>query len=188
MQRLCAVREDEPRPFLFVEPILHAARRTEACTSERLVPAECVVLADQDVGAIVAGEVDELEVAIVPIERWQIIKAPECMPTRARGPLEETGIRPAERDEIEVPGAVEIEQLLSAAPKCGKRWRTPDLLHRRKSGCRRRRAGFAFGVDWAEIAFAVPASTLLGEEARYALSVEVNPSMAGAVETLRQIF
>ena len=121
----------------------------------------------------VAGQVDELEVRVVPVPgSGSDAKGRERLPALVLGALEEAGRGPAELDEVELPVAGEVEELLPAAARARhgrwRRWR--DQLRAARTS------------PVAQVRLVEPGVGLLGEDAGDALAVEVDPLVARAVE------
>src|SRR4029453_11153972 len=63
--------QDEPWSFFLVRRLAHPLGWSEARLRQRGVPVEDLVLADENIGMAVTGEIDEGEIGIVPAEIGQ---------------------------------------------------------------------------------------------------------------------
>src|SRR5262245_11114600 len=84
------------------------ARRPESLFSQRRVPGERLVAADEDVRVAVAGEIDEPEIRVAPIDHWHRLERRQRLPSLGVRTLVEAGRRALEVDEIELAVAGEI--------------------------------------------------------------------------------
>src|ERR1019366_5713326 len=116
-----AIGEDEFRPLLLVKGLQRPLLGPKAIRSQRSVPAESVVFANQQIGETVAGQIDELKVVASPIHNRQRLEGREWLPVSILGALVEPGRRPFEVHQIKLAMAGKVEQLLTAAAQGGKR-------------------------------------------------------------------
>ena len=79
-----AVGEHQARAALLVERLRSGLRRAEPRLAERRIPAQDVVLGDQDVRAAVTGQVHEAQVRIGPVDRRQRVERDQRLPTGGR--------------------------------------------------------------------------------------------------------
>src|SRR5205085_8065886 len=112
--RFGAVGENQPGALLLVEYLAHAQPRPKSGLRKGGVPGEHIILADQDVGLAVAGEIDEFQVGVIPVQYGQRGERLQRAPGSIFGSLEEAWGPGVELDQIELPIAGKIEQLLSA--------------------------------------------------------------------------
>jgi hypothetical protein len=83
--------------------------------------------------------------------------------------------------------AGKIEQLLLAAFQRSKRWLLCNQFHRRESGQRVPRAIDILPVCRAQVRFVEPASSLLRQDARQALAVQIGPAVVRAIKSVRKV-
>src|SRR5436190_23169525 len=134
------------------------------------MPAEGLVFADQHVGVAVAGDIDEFEIGIAPVEDRQRGKWPERLPVLVLGPLEEPRRSSAELGQVELTVAGEIEKLLPPAAQPGERRLPSNQLNRGETRQCRLSSVVAANVAGAQIALVEPAARLLGENSREPLA------------------
>ena len=163
--RVSAVGEYEVGTLLLVEQLAHLLGRSEPLLGQGFVPGEDLVLGDQHVGMAVAGEVDELEVRVVPGQAGERLEGGELIPALVLGPLEEAGRGPAEFDQVEVTVAAQVQELLPAAAERSGRGNRGHPFHRPE---------FPFAPVW----LVEPGVGLLAQDTGYAFAIEVDPLVA----------
>ena len=99
---------------------------------QRSVPPEGVVFADQEVGKPVAGEIDEFEVGVAPVQHRQRLEGSERLPVLILGALEESRASARRSHQVELAVAGKIHQLLPAAAQGGKRGLARDQFYGRE--------------------------------------------------------
>ena len=65
---MLAIGEDEARAFFLIPVLRHPLGRAETVFGQRRIPPEDVVFGNEHVGMAVAGEIDKLEIGIVPFD------------------------------------------------------------------------------------------------------------------------
>ena len=156
------VGEEQVGALLLVERLAHLLGRSESVLGQRLMPGEDLVFGDQDIGMSIPRQVDELEIRVVPGQVGQRREGGELIPALVLGALEEAGRGPAELDQVELPVAGQVQELLLVAAQ------------------RRRRGDAGHQLQRPELALAQarlvePGIGLLGQDAGNALPVEVDP-------------
>ena len=118
----------------------------------------------------VAGQVNEPQIRVLPVDVRQRVERRERAPVAIASPLEEAGRGTAELDEVELPVSSQVEELASSFAD-----------QRRGRPQRDRPDGAESGV--AEARLVEPRVRLLGEDARKALSIEVDESVGRPVDS-----
>ena len=98
--RVGGIAEDEPRAERLVGRHSMRLARAEAFFGQDGVPGEDVVFGDQDVRMTIAGEIDEAEIRTVPADIRVVAERRELFPPILSRPLEESGDRRPELDDI----------------------------------------------------------------------------------------
>ncbi len=186
--RLGTVGKDEFGSLFLVEGLEHPLRRAETGFGERGVPAEGIVFSDQQVGVAVAGEVDELEIGIVPIQDGQRGERREGLPVLVHGALIEAGCGTLELDHVELTVASEIKKLWPPPTQGGERGLPSDYPDRTEARRWRFLAILDPEVDGTQVTLVKPTPGLLGQDARETFAIQIHPLVARTVETVRQIF
>src|SRR5262249_6700635 len=94
----------------------------EASLCERRIPSEHVVVCDQHVGMTVAGQVDEAQVRIVPVETRERSETAERKPVSVNGAFVKAGRWSGEIDQIELSVTSQVDELLAPATLNRVRW------------------------------------------------------------------
>ena len=144
------------------------------------------VFGDQHVGQSVAGDVDEFEVGIVPVELGQAVEALERGEIALRGARVVARLDPGKGGDIDHAVTVEGQEL--AADGVAMAGGVDDLAQRTEF--RRDQLGLVGllgDIGGTEVALVVPGVRRRVENARQALAVEIEPAEAGTVYALRQI-
>ena len=176
IDRLRAVGENEARTFFFVKWARYAISRPEALLGVRFVPGgEGLIFRDEHVGMAIAGEVDEAQIGILPVECWEGSGTCGIGPIRHRRCEKEPRSRRAEIHEVEIAVSGEIQKLLTPAVQRSER-RT------------RRHAFDGPEAPFAEVLLVKPGVGFFGKHAGDAFAVEVDPAVAVAVDAGRKIF
>ena len=110
----------------------------------------------------IARQVDELEIRVVPGQVGQRREGGELIPALVLGALEEAGRGPAELDQVELPVAGQVQELLLVAAQRGGRGDAGHQLQRPE-------------LALAQVRLVEPGVGLLGQDAGNALAVEVDP-------------
>ena len=97
-------------------------QRIEALFGQGCIPGDRFIFRDENVGEAVAGEVDEPEIRIVPVDVGKGGEVSELFPVALRRPLVEAGHRAMEINQVQAPVARQVEELLASAIECGSRW------------------------------------------------------------------
>ena len=175
MDGLRAVSEHQARPCFLVEWEGYTEPRAEPLLRMGFVPGEeHLIIGDEEIGVAVAGQIDEAQVGILPIDVRQTDEGAKSIPTGIIGASEEPWSRCLEIDQIELAIAREVQQLL------------PPAVQGRQRGARRHafdRAELAF----AKVGFVVPGIGLFGQHTGDALAVKVDPSITVAVDAGRKV-
>src|SRR5271169_2001932 len=179
--RLGAIREDELGAFFFVERLYDALRGTESLRRQRIMPAESLVFANQQIGEAVTRQIDELQVRILPVQLRKRGKSLERLPVRVIGAFKESRAGPIKLYKVEfsIPG--KIHQLLPSVAQ--RRKRGPAHNHPHSAELRQRDllAIDRLLVCRTVIRFVVPTPVLLGQNTRDPFPVQVSPAVLRAV-------
>ncbi len=170
--RLRRVGEGDARSLLLVQPVAHALGRGEAVLAQRAVPDEGLVLGHHEVGQPVPGEIEEANIRVVPRHVRRRRERPEGVPVVFPGSFDDAGQLRVGDDDVQVPVAREIHEAMGA-PLGDRRTRRHGPHHAEASA--------------PEVALVRPGARLLGEHARQALAVEIDPLMGGAPDALRKV-
>ena len=126
-------------PLLLVPAGPDQPRGVEAgVAAQRGVAGEQPVLGHQDVGQPVAGDVDELDVRVRPVEHRQRGEPLQRLEAAVLGPLEEAGIGAGQVDHVEAAAARQVEQPHPGQVGAGRQ--RGDGLQRPEAGPRRQRS------------------------------------------------
>ena len=106
------------RPLLLVERLRHALRWAKAFRRQRGVPPEGVVLADQHIGKAIAGQIDEPQVRVAPIDRRHRLEWCERLPVRVLRSFEVSRRRSFELHQRQIAVTGKAQQLLLPAAEC----------------------------------------------------------------------
>ena len=155
--------------------------------AQRGVDGEQAVLGHQDVGQPVAGDVDEGDVRVGPVERRERREPLQRLEGRVLGPLEEARVRAGQVDHVQVPAAGQVEQPDPGQPGAGRQVRRPV-----SSGPKLARAATVPSrlrdqVGGAEVALVVPGAVGGAQDPGQALAVEIGPPVAAAVQPFGQV-
>src|SRR6266700_155939 len=95
---------------------------SEAFGCQRPVPGKGVAIADQQVREAIARQVDKFQVRVTPVQNGYVAEGLERLPIFIRSPFEISRNRSAEFNNVELPVARYIHQLLiPAADGCHRR-------------------------------------------------------------------
>src|SRR6266704_2933389 len=166
-----AVGKQTLRPFFLVQRLRHPPLVTKALCAERLVPEQRIILGEQQIRQAVAGQVDEAQLGIVPIQVGQGLKRLERVPIKLRAALEESRQRAVKFHQIELPVATQVHQPLPAFAQLRSRRRLCHHLDWRKPRQRSLVAVGSLDISGAEIRFVKPAPALLGQNSLQTLTV-----------------
>src|SRR5689334_7906617 len=103
------IREDHSWSAFFIERIKDSFAVTETFRAQRRIEREHIVFRDQNVCLSVAGEIDELQVRLRPVQTWQRLERLERFPIIVDRALEEAGDRRTKVHVIEPAFARDIE-------------------------------------------------------------------------------
>lgn len=164
---LRAVRKDESRALFLLECPMHALGRAVAPARFAWVPGEGFVFSQQRVGMAVAGEIQEPQVGVIPVDVRQRRKGDELAPEALPVSIVEAGGHGLQAHQFEHAIAVDVHQLRGARRVRGERRK---FMH---DGARSEAAV-------AQVRLVVPGARLLTQHAGQALAVEVDPLIAWA--------
>ena len=134
---------------------------------QRGVPSEHVTFGDQHIGDAVAGQIDEAEVGVVPIQYRTFAERSEPGPAFFQRPAVKAGRARAEVDEVQVAVTGDIHQVLQPALLSCCRGLGPHRLDRAEP-------------PLAEIVLVQPRTALRGEDTR-----DAAPSAAlGSIQSI----
>ena len=175
MDGLRSISEHQARPGFFVECERYTERRAESFLRMGFVPGEeHLIIGDEEVGVAVAGQIDEAQIGVLPVEVRQTDECAKSVPAGIVGAGEEPWSRRLKVDQIEVAIAREVQQLL------------PPAVQGRQRGAGRHAFDRA-EVAFAKVGFVVPGIGLFGQHPGDALAVKVDPSITVAVDAGRKV-
>ena len=75
-----AISKDEPRALFFINGLANFLPRAKTGFRQRRIPAKSFIFGDQDVGVAIAGEINELQIGVVPSNVREETKRAVCLP------------------------------------------------------------------------------------------------------------
>lgn len=171
-ERLRAVREEKPHA-LFVGRRSGPLRGREPPHAQRRVPGEDLVLGHEGIGKAVAREIDEAQIGVAPVDVRQRQEGNVLRPPSSCIAFMEAWRGRLELHDIDRAVAVEVQQVLPALRQGATGGQGRHIARGRKA------AG-------AEVRGVAPCAGFLTEDTRQTLAVQVDPKIAGPLQSNRK--
>jgi hypothetical protein len=151
------------------------------------MPPQGRVLADQQVGKTVAGQVDEAELGTSPVHVRHGAERAEVRPVGIVGSLEVAGTGPVESNGRQPAVTREVHQLDIAAAQPARRRLASDALQGAESRHGDRLTDTRLQIGRTQVRLVVPAPALFGQNTGDAFAIQVDPARLRARQPVRQI-